>query len=87
MVHEHTTQLQRIPIDINTPLLEGIERMKGPGNGCRYLVVYFIHVQLSFPHKKSISIDRAVNLSKLDYSFFSFFVLSCQCRRLTMELQ
>ena len=74
MVHEHTTQLLRIPIDINTPLFEGIERMKGPGNGCHYLMVYFIHVQLSFLYRKSNAIDSTVCLNKLDYSFFSFFV-------------
>ena len=74
MVHEHTTQLLRIPIDINTPLFEGIERMKGPGNGCHYLMVYFIHVQLSFLFRKSNSIDSTVCLNKVDYSLFSFFV-------------
>ena len=74
MVHEHTTQLLRIPIDINTPLFEGIERMKGPGNGCHYLMVYFIHVQLSFLYRESNAIDGTVCLNKLDYSFFSFFV-------------
>ena len=71
MVHEHITQLPRIPIDINTPLFEGIERMKGPGNGCHYLMVYFIHVQLSFSVQK-VQFHRQHCLSEQTRLFFLF---------------